>query len=575
MTLENCGGDSVYAALVPQLCPVMCGTCSSSSTVTATTSTSTSATTTTTVIDCADYYYKVCPSTACAVAEPPHLGGIKLCVPKGEEPCMVFAEGKCPTDRCVPNRYPDPTIPFPAECEDTTTTTTTTTATNTTTTTATTTTTTSSTAYDCDFDDNCQSCHAADNGNCGVCKNDLYLLNGECVESVACTEANKFPVGDRKVGRICVGSSETCDRAQGCTPPQTTAGSDCLIGMMQNTGDGPIMRCAKCSAERFLVHPGRCILARKCELYKLVDTEKAYHFFKDSINAYKDGAVIAPELCSCQSMAVDVAGNAIVDDQGQSDVNANCQRCTVRKVTTGLDEPWTYTLFQGVQCSRCARYTYYNPQIGNCVNKEVAVKKAKDIGFVVYDVQSTRSEIEMPFTCDNRVKSTTGKKCMCPKAMRSAGALQCRFGIAADGSTEVTTSSCENQQYLRDGECGSSCPAGQTHYGTRTSYRSCEKPFVCNQLTGLPHVQGRPCACPHWHTASCSWHANNTPVLHSDGPKNLKWQSDVSTILTCKEGKLISRQHSYNLDAAEEICVKPNKCVHIREDGVEAAEGEC
>jgi len=49
----------------------------------------------------------------------------------------------------------------------------------------------------------------------------------------------------------------------------------------------------------------------------------------------------------------------------------------------------------------------------------------------------------------------------------------------------------------------------------------------------------------------------------------------VSTILTCKEGKLISRQHSYSLDAAEEICVKPNKCVHIREDGVEAAEGEC
>lgn len=580
MTLENCGGGSVYAALVPQLCPVMCGTCSSSSTVTATTATSTTTTTTTTVIDCSDYYYKVCPASACSVAEPPHLGGIKLCVPTGDAPCMVFSEKKCPTDRCIPNRYPDPTVAFPAECEETTTTTTTTTVTTTTVTTATsstatTTTTTSSTAYNCDFDKDCQSCHTAGNSMCGVCKNGLYLHDGECVESVACTAAGKFPVGDRKAGRICIGSSETCNREQGCTPPQTTAGSDCLIGMMQNTGDGPIMRCAKCSAEKFLVHPGRCILARKCELYKLVPTEPAYHFFKDSIDAYKGGAVIAPELCSCQSMAVDGGGNPIVDGEGQSDVNANCQRCTVRKTTIGLGQPWVYKLFQGVQCNRCKRNTFYNPQGGNCISKEVAVKKAKDVGFVVYDIQPTRGEIEMPFTCANNIKSTTGKKCMCPRPMRKAGALQCTFGISDDGTTQVTTTSCEGEKYLLDGACVASCPAEQTHYGSRTSFRSCEKPFVCNQETGLPLVKGRPCACPHWHTASCSWHGKNKIVRHADGPKTLKWQSDVSTIRTCKEGRLLSRQHSYSLDVAEEICVKPKECVNIREDGEEAKEGEC
>jgi len=334
------------------------------------------------------------------------------------------------------------------------------------------------------------------------------------------------------------------------------------------------MRCAKCSAEKFLVHPGRCILARKCELFKLVPTEPSYHFFKDSIDAYKIGAVIAPELCSCQTMLVDGGGNPILDDKGQSDVNDNCQRCSVRKITTGLGQPWAYTLFQGVQCSRCKRYTFYNPQIGNCVSKEVAIKKAKDVGFVVYDVQSSRSEIEMPFSCDNRIKSTTAKKCMCPSSMRK-DALQCSFGLSADGTTQVTSSACENEKYLLDGVCVASCPAEQTHYGARTSFRSCEKPFVCNQETGLPFVKGKPCGCPHWHTASCSWYAKNKAVRKVDGPQNLKFQSDVSTILTCKEGRLISRQHSYTLDAAEEVCVKPAKCVNIRQDGEEAAEFEC
>jgi hypothetical protein len=336
--------------------------------------------------------------------------------------------------------------------------------------------------------------------------------------------------------------------------------------MMQVEANGPIMRCAKCSSESFLAQ-GRCILARKCELYKLVESEPAYHFFKDSMEAFLRKEVIQPEFCSCQSQTVDSAGNPILNDAGQSEMNSNCQRCTVRKVTTGLDQPWEYKMFQGVQCSRCKRHTYYNPQTGNCLAKEEAVKKAAETGFVVYDVQSSRNEIEMPFSCVNRVKSTTGKKCMCPGPMRRAGALICDFTVAPDGSTEVKTNSCENEQYLSEGSCVASCPAGQTHYNTRTSHRSCEKPFVCDQETGLPLVNGQKCKCPHWHTAKCSWHADNKVVRKEDGPKNLKFQASVSTIIECKGTKLIGREFSYSLDAPEEVCTKPENCKNIRDEG--------
>jgi hypothetical protein len=313
-----------------------------------------------------------------------------------------------------------------------------------------------------------------------------------------------------------------------------------------------------------LVHPGRCIGARSCEAAQLPGTDESFHFFTDRL---KGGADLTLEdMCSCASTAVNFNGFPILNEQGQSTVNDNCKRCDIRKVMSMANgaTSWSYVLNQGVQCTRCKTGFYYNPTSGDCLAKQDAVAKAKDSGFVTYNTDPNRAEIEPPFQCIKNVKSTSGKKCKCPKEMRQNNVVACEFSVNSLGVTDISVTGCEDAKYLSGTSCVDKCPAGLVHYGARTAFRSCETTsFVCDN--GLPLVNGRACECPHKDTAACKWHVGNTPPLvppsslaavhFTNFRSSAKLQKSVSSIVSCKGSKQVATKVTVTVDDLEEKCV--------------------
>jgi hypothetical protein len=483
---------------------------------------------------------------------------------------MAYPVNKCPTDRCAAITPVVPAVElFPAECGGITTTTTTTTTTTVTSSTNTATTVTSSTPYNCENDPACRSCNA--DGTCGECKLNKYLLDGVCVDDATeCEIAGRHAIGTTKIGRYCLKTNEACVSANGCKIPEATAGSDCEIGILVPNADSEaVVRCAKCADHKFMVNPGRCIGSRKCAPALLPDTTEKFHFFTDRLSGGADLSL--EDMCSCASTTVNENGFPILDEEGRSEVSDNCKKCNVRKVvrfTSDGQPTWEYIINQGVQCTRCKDSFYYNPTTGSCVAEEVAIIKAKDMGFVAYGVHKKKSEIEPAFNCINGFKSTTGKKCACPKEMRKNNEVGCEFTISADGFTEIGIAGCENGKYLEGNACVDKCSAGLTHYSTRTSYRSCEKEFTCTD--GFPMVKGRECMCPHKDTASCFWFANNMAPEHTGSDldnsmlKSAKAQNTVSKIVACKSTKLVATKHTVSLDSVEQICVLPSMCYNAK-----------
>ena len=134
-----------------------------------------------------------------------------------------------------------------------------------------------------------------------------------------------------------------------------------------------------------------------------------------------------------------------------------------------------------------------------------------------------------------RKKSTTGKKCKCSKK-NPRDVHTCAVTSSSDGvSTVLTIKVCTQKKFLNAGECKATCPSGKTSYGVRTTFRSCEEPLTCDQeSSGIPLVQGLPCACEDPRIAVCKWNADNQIVTANNGIH--RRSTEVSEIVKCMPG---------------------------------------
>jgi len=376
------------------------------------------------------------------------------------------------------------------------------------------------------------------------------LHKGKCVASMACLLAGLVPIGDRRLGRACIGTSTICNMAKGCLCDSEAAGDDCQeCGLVPEGSDrSPNLRCYQCPEDKYLVPPGRCVQRRKCEPKKIsiipgLDPIRM-NVFGDSYAASerhkrdpRQNAPVRTESCSCDHPFMK-DGKPVTNAAGEIVMNTNCDRC--EHFRDLLPSSW-----QGTQvvCKRCKPGSGFRTQERVCYAKDQAggaPAAPETPSKLVLDPFNNKAVLEPPYECVLRKKSTTGKKCRC-NTKNPKQVLRCSVDASADGvNTIITVTACTEKMFLFGETCKVSCPQSgkYTSYGVRTSFRSCEKPFVCDQLAGgTPSVQGRPCECEDPRIAICRWKANNAFVSTDNGID--RRSTSVSEIIKCKPGFIL------------------------------------
>ena len=149
----------------------------------------------------------------------------------------------------------------------------------------------------------------------------------------------------------------------------------------------------------------------------------------------------------------------------------------------------------------------------------------------------------------------TGRTCACrPQHPNCVNCDVTVAGLTATGAQNLTRvcNSCKTGNYLLNGACLVSCPAGLSQVGVQSEFgRKCMAPFTCRAskiIAGVPDLLGKACTCPD--VKNC-----HTCAFTADGPsrsgqiclscKNSFFLSGGLCVLTCPAGTTATGTGSY------------------------------